>query len=209
MARAGWILALSLILTVVPNTWAAVGPASNDQLMQEGFQQFDQNTASGWNVLMLQRDYADAAAVMRRYAEVNSSKLATWQKGSLAFHLGRVYALEGARDEAIAAFRQALASNGLSNTAYVQALIAFLEGDRAALVRDRSIVAQTDPGPWRKADLAEIDELIKYFGRPYEAAFGALSCVDHPRTASDGLWAGFCEAVKQKYTALYRARGAH
>ena len=159
-------------------TSAATTPATPDPSQQESFQQFDQSSDSGWRTLELQSKYSEGISLIQDYREANSAKLLQWQKASLAFHLGDLYALAGDKEQAIAAYQQALAFNAASNGAYIQAFIAFLSQDRTALLKARETLATTNPGPWQKGDVAVVDELIKYFGRPYEAVFGAMGCVD-------------------------------
>ena len=123
----------------------------------------------------------------------------------MAFHLGDLYALAGDRGQAIAAYQQALASSAAANPAYIQAFIAFLSQDRAALLKARETLATTNPGPWQKGDVAVVDELIKYFGQPYEAVFGAMSCVDKTVSTSASQSQGYCQALLKKYAALYKS----
>lgn len=198
------VLAVMLIVGLTSGLQAHADSPDVDALMQEDFQQFDQHSDSGWNVQMFEMKYPEAVEAIQDYSTTHAGKLATWQQGSLDFHLGRVYALEGQRDHAVAAFRQALATQALGNPAYVEAFIAFLEGDREALVKDRDVVATTNPGPWQAADLDDVDEMLKYFGKPYEVAFGALTCVDNKTPVTDALLSTYCQVLLKKYATLYQ-----
>lgn len=199
------VMAAVLVLGLSSGTSAATNPASSDSMKQESFQQFDQSLDSGWRVLELQSKYSEAIALIQDYQEANSAKLLRWQNASLAFHLGDLYALAGDGEQAIAAYRQALASNAAGNPAYIQAFIAFLSQDHAALLKARETLATTNPGPWQKGDVAVVDELIKYFGQPYEAVFGAMGCVDKTMRDSSPLWPQYCRTLLEKYAAVYRS----
>ena len=185
--------------------YAATTPTAPDPNLQESFQQFDQSSESGWRVLELQSKYSEGISLIQDYREANSAKLLNWQKASLAFHLGDLYALAGDNERAIAAYQQAFAFNAAANGAYIQAFIAFLSQDRTALLKARETLATTNPGPWQKGDVAVVDELIKYFGQPYEAAFGAMGCVDKTIRDSRPLWPQYCRGVLVKYAAVYKS----
>ena len=194
-----------LALDLCPRAPAATTQASPDPVLQESFQQFDQSSDSPWQLLELRSKYSEGIALIQNYRKANSAKLLKWQKASLAFHLGDLYALEGDKEQAIAAYQQAFAFNAATNGAYIQAFIAFLSQDRAALLKDRETLATTNPGPWQKGDVAVTDELIKYFGQPYEAVFGAMGCVDMTIRDSRPLWPQYCQVVLVRYAAVYKS----
>lgn len=201
--RAGFIL-----LVVVLALWLCSGfttpPAatSNDVLVQQSFQQFDQSLDTGWRVLQVQRDYRGAAKTILDYMSAHSTTLEPWQKASLAFHLGHVYALMDDRADAIHWFKKSLSYHAMGNPAYVEGFIAFLQNDKKSLLADRHSVASNDPGPWQLQDLHEMDAMIEYFGAPFEAAWGALNCINMAAKA-DPHWPGFCRAMADKYHDIY------
>ena len=178
------------------------GQMPTNALMHESFQQFDQNLNGGWRILQLQRDYLGAADAILGYMSKHSADLKTWQMASLAFHLGHVYALMDDRADAIHWFKKSLSYHAMGNPAYVEGFIAFLQNDKPALIADRHTVATTNLGPWQAADLKEMDVMIEYFGAPFEAAWGALNCLELAAEA-DPQWADFCRAVSKKYHDVY------
>ncbi len=149
---------------------AFAGPRTTNALMQESFQQFDQKLDTGWRVLQVQGDYVGAANTMLDYLSMHTATLKPWQKDSLAFHLGHVYALAGKRDEAIYWFRKSIAGHRMDNPAYVNGFIDFLQNDKPALLADRSSIAAMHPSLARAGDLREMDAMLEYFGEPFEAA---------------------------------------
>jgi tetratricopeptide (TPR) repeat protein len=199
------VLAIMLVAVFSLGLQAHAGPPEVDALMQESFQQFDQSPDSRWRVLLLQSKYSEGIALIQDYRGANSAKLLDWQKASLAFHLGDLYALAGDREQAIAAYRQSLAFNAAGNPAYIQAFIAFLGQDRVALLKAREALATAQPAAWQKGDVAVVDELIKYFGQPYEAVFGAMSCVDKTVSTSASQSQAYCQTLLEKYAAVYKS----
>lgn len=192
------------------SSWANARPhpIATDQLMHESFRQFDQSDG-GWRTLQVRRDYRGAADAIRTYMTVHAAALNRWQRASLSFHLAHIYALEGESSLAIRWFRQSNAYHVFGNPAYPESFVAFLRNDRAALLQARHIIATTNPGPWRAADLKEIDAMIEYFGDPFEAAWGALMCHGALATVTRNVaaWGSYCAAVDVKYRGLYRAHG--
>jgi tetratricopeptide (TPR) repeat protein len=180
---------------------------SANDLTLESFQKFDQSLDTGWRVLQVQRDYRGAAKAILDYISVHSATLKPWQKASLAFHLGHVYALAGERDQAIRWFRKSIDGHRLGNPEYVESFIAFLQNDKPALIADRRIVANTNPGAWRTHDLGEMDAMLEYFGEPFEAAWGAYTC-HIQRTENTGpAWVPYCKVVDTKYRDIYLEHG--
>ncbi|MGH2508849.1 MAG: hypothetical protein ACRESX_07765 [Gammaproteobacteria bacterium] len=181
--------------------------ASDNALMQESFQQFDQNLSGGWRTLQVKGDYLGAAKAMLDYLSVHSATLKPGQKDSLAFHLGHVYALAGNKQEAIHWFRKSIADHLMGNPAYTQSFIAFLENDRSAFLADRHTIATINPGPWRAGDLREMDTMLEYFGEPFEAAWGALNCHNPAAESTTAAWIEYCRAMDAKYRDLYAKHG--
>ena len=197
-AAALWLFCAHAVFAAAP---------SSDALMSESFQQFDQKMDTGWRTLQLKGDYLGAADAILRYRTLHAAELDDWQKGSLAFHLGHCYAMAGETAKAIAAFRDALASGGWGNPAYIEGFIAFLQGDKTTLMDARHAIAATNPGPWQKDDLAEMDAMLTYFGQPFEAAWAALNCHDPGIKTDTPEWAAYCHAADRKYRNTFLAHG--
>lgn len=202
------LLAAVLALGLCTGSSAATPAAVTDaRLMRESFRQFDQNLKGGWRTLQVQRDYLGAAHAMLEYLSVHSAILKPWQKDSLAFHLGHVYALAGKRQEAIHWFQKSIADHRMGNPAYTESFIAFLENDKPALLADRHTIATTNPGPWRAEDLREMDAMLDYFGDPFEAAWSALMCHSPAAEGTGAAWFSYCKAIDAKYRRLYAKHG--
>jgi len=186
---------------------AALTAVSHKALMNESFQQFDQNLNTGWRVLQLQRDYLGAANAMLEYLSVHSTTLKLWQKDSLAFHLGHIYALAGKKREAIHWFKKSMADHLMDNPTYTESFIVFIEKDKPALLEDRDTIATTHPGPSRAQDLREMDVMLEYFGESFEAAWGALNCHNPATKETTAAWISYCKDMDAKYRKIYLQHG--
>ncbi len=196
-----------LAVSVCPGLSMASPVPSDHALMQESFQQFDQNLNSGWRLLQVRRDYLGAAHAMLEYLSVHSATLKPWQEDSLAFHLGHVYALAGKRQEAIHWFQKSIADHRMDNPTYAESFIAFLENKKPVLIADRRIIATRRPGPLRTNDLREMDAMLEYFGEPFEAAWGALNCHNPAAGSATAAWIACCGAIDAKYRKLFLQHG--
>ena len=196
-----------LAVSVCPGLSMASPVPSDHALMQESFQQFDQNLNSGWRLLQVRRDYLGAAHAMLEYLSVHSATLKLWQKDSLAFHLGHVYALVGQGQQASHWFRKSLTGHLLGNPAYVKGFIAFLQNDKPALLVDRHKIEAMRPSLTRVEDLSEMDAMIEYFGEPFEAAWGALNCHNPAAESTTAAWIAYCGAIDAKYRKLFLQHG--
>lgn len=201
-----FLVAATLLMGLVQLAYPAPVTPDPAFMNQQSFKEFDQDMDTGWRVLELQMQYTQAVDAIRAYEQANAARLQPWQRASLEYHLAHMYALEGDKQRSIEAFNRVLASDALGNSAYVQASIAFLSGDREALLRDRQTIATSNPGPWQKGDLVEVDAMLKYFGQPFEAVFASLTCVDKTLPISGPLWPAYCDAMLKKYAAVYQIK---
>ncbi len=202
-----WLIpaATALWFICAPGAWAAA--PSDSALMNESFLQFDQKMDTGWRTLQVKGDYRGAAEAILQYQAVHAAELKDWQKGSLAYHLAHCYALGGGTPKAIEWFQKSLATGGWGNPAYIQGFIDFLKGDKTALEDARHTIATTNPGPWQAQDLDEMDEMLAYFGEPFEAAWAALNCHDPGIKTDKPDWVNYCRTADAKYRALYLKHG--
>ena len=103
-------------------------------------------------------------------SHVYRSSLALEELRLLHFHQGQTLALAGRRKEAITPLREALGGEPTREwLAYVEATIAFLDSDRAALRAARDRYAALSAAA--SARLRVIDGLIACFERPYAEAW--------------------------------------
>lgn len=198
------LITAALVACAIAMPTLASNTQTDKALLSEDFTQFDQHLDSGWRLVAFQRKYLEAATLMETYQKQNAQTLLPWQNASLAYHLGVVYSLMNERQTAIFWFRQALAPKLLGNPAYVYAHIAFEANDREDLLQARDKIVKYKPSTTRTEDLGETDAMIEYFGEPFEAAFGALNCIEHVPINSS-MWHSFCKTMMEKYGALYQA----
>jgi tetratricopeptide (TPR) repeat protein len=140
------------------------------------YQDFDQQPGGGWRKIAEEKRFLDAAKLIAYY-EKEKQNLAEWQHVNLRFHAGQLYAIAGRKDEAIACFKKALyrrepAASPIRWNAYVQATIAFLEGDRKTLLARREEIAKGPKFKGAVVNLDVVDGLIEHFGESYAAAYG-------------------------------------
>ena len=147
---------------------------------------FDQDMTGGWRELADRPGcMASAADLIRAYRAHAQSRLSIlyWHEGQLRATLGD-YA---AAIPLLEASRKPQDSSGWNP--YVDATVAFLRGDRAALVQARDrLAALPRPPDFRDQVLANgfhltwpmnlevVDGLLRCFGRPYREAYSAAEC---------------------------------
>jgi hypothetical protein len=136
---------------------------------------FDQSLGEGWRKIADKGNYLEAAELIDAY-EREKKGLEDWQKLTLRFHAGQMYAFANTRKLAIARFKTTLYDKEPPNypvrwNAYVNATIAFLEKDREKLMEFREEIAK---GPKIKDEIPNldvVDRFIKYFDEPYSVAY--------------------------------------
>lgn len=207
MNLVNWLMPLAGALWLFCAPAALATTPSDSTLINESFQQFDQNLDTGWRTLQLKRDYLGALEAIRQYQAAHAAELNEAQKASLAFHLAHCYAMAGDKAKAIEWFQRSIDSGWSGNPAYIQGFIDFLNGDKAALVEARHTLASTNPGPWRAGDLKEMDEMLAYFGAPFEAAWSALNCHDPGVDGEGPEWIAYCRAMDAKYRETFLKHG--
>lgn len=147
---------------------------------------FDQDMNGGWRALA-QRPGCEgvAADLVHAYRSNLESHLSIlyWHEGQLRANIGQI-------PEAIRLMEQSRkADDRFGWNPYVDATVAFLSGDRAALAAARgALAALPRPEGFRDEvlangfrmtwppNLAVVDGLVRCFGRPYREAYGAPSC---------------------------------
>lgn len=137
------------------------------------FAEFDQNDAAGWRALSAVGCEADAAILIEKYiaAQEHPHPVLTW-------HHAQMLARTGDYGRAIRIARLTLrpedgeAKNGFQWNDYVNATIAFLQGDDASLkhFRERLAVAAAR-FPINRPNLVSVDRLQSCFGKPYKDAY--------------------------------------
>jgi hypothetical protein len=151
-------------------------------LMDMGFNAFDQDMQGGWRALSQRPGCEARAADLIHTYRV----LAEHRMSILYWHEGQLRAALGQTEEAIRLFEQSRKPDDQYGwNPYVDATIAFLRGDREALIAARGRLAalprpagfeeRTLPGGFRTTwplNLQVVDGLIRCFGRTYREAYG-------------------------------------
>jgi len=152
-------------------------------------QEFDQ-TPAGWRSLDAEGCEAVGADAIARYREVNRQALAGEDTGTLIWHEGQLRAAAGQTETAIALMLEGRDEESDALQPYVDASVAFLRQDRAALLAARArLVALPVPDYFARAaeryrasypdlpplswplNLDKVDGFIACFDRPYREAY--------------------------------------
>ena len=181
------ILAPSLLAQEAENNIAQVCDYDRDAMLALDEQAFDQDMNGGWRTLARDPCLEVAADLIRDYREVNEieTSISYW-------HEGQLRATAGMRDEAIPLLEKARHDpdeDKFGWNYYVDATIAFLNSDKAALEKARENLAQIhkpenlpmndiNGNPieisW-PPNLDVVDGLIACFEKNYSEAYG-INC---------------------------------
>ena len=192
MKRTAILVALAAFSTALAVRAQSNGAADDSQscaydraaLLALEEQSFDQDLEGGWRAVARQQGCLEAAAnLIRDYREANglSSYILFWHEAQL-----RAYSDD--TQPAIALFEQSYKApdDGLGWNIYVDATVAFMRGDREALLAARKrLVAlpeppnrftvdvngnEIEPPPW-PPNLRVVDNLIRCYERTYAEAY--------------------------------------
>ena len=163
-----------------------------DSMMAMDFNTFDQTSGSGWRMVADMLGCALVAAdLIRDYIDLHSPN-----ERIIVFHEAQMRAKGGQTARAIELFRQTREAEGQSSffgwNQYVDATIAFLEGDKEALRDAReSLASLPKPSNFRAVDrdgnpvelswppnLHLVDGFLKCFEETYETAYDDCSRAD-------------------------------
>ena len=169
--------AFALMLAIAPAGGEDCAVTEVETMAQVGltYSEFDGRAGrAGWRQLIARGCADEAVTLLQRYRAVNHDRFTAAQRQEVAFHIGQAYALAGRDAEALLAFELALGADLTAEwRSYVEATLAFLRRDRAALARARAAYAAA-PGadPMR---LKVIEGFLACPDRPYmEAAHCAM-----------------------------------
>lgn len=145
-------------------------------LLALDYQAFDQSLPDGgWRGFANRGCFTLARDLIEDYAAAHRGGLAAPQERVLLWHAGQLSAQLEERERAVGSMARAVdpAEKGDETflwNPYVRGTIAFLRGDRAALGRERELLARgTDPGSHR--NLRIIDAFARCFGAAYARAY--------------------------------------
>ena len=137
------------------------------------FDAFDQDDHQGWRPLGDAGCEAEAATLVAAWASRQPHPHPV-----LAWHRAQMLAKAGQTDEAIAAARATLHpphgddASGFDWNDYVDATIAFLQGDKPALQKGRDLLAAAaQQSEFNLPNLRSADRLLRCFGQPYKRAY--------------------------------------
>ncbi len=182
-------------------------PCASDRgaLLALDYDSFDQNPDGGWRAVAARDDCRGAAAdLIRDYRDRHGQALiAARQMKILYWHEGQLRAFAGQAVDAAALFAQADDEGplGAAWNAYVDATVAFMRADLAALIDAHGRLEPLTPDAEaaaalraaglpadRAMNLAVVEGLIACFDRPYRVAYGR-DCQAAFADASLDTWA--------------------
>lgn len=187
------ILVLSLALAATGMAADDTGPCVYDRTAMLALDQqaFDQDMDGGWRALAARPGCTLAAAdLIRDYRRAHGS-----DAGILYWHEGQLRANAGQTGQAIELFeRSRKADDPFGWNPYVDASIAFLRGDRPALLAARDALARLPrPADFAPRDqngepieirwppnLQVVDRLIACFGQGYRIAYSGSCAAPQP-----------------------------
>ncbi len=174
-------MAFSRVVIALLLLFSAAADASNCKaLFKEHLQsdltlpysEFDQTHGKGWRLLTDQNCDLEAAKLIERYIEKNAAS-----ESSLIWHIAQARASAGKYRSAIKYAKRSLstpekdAKTKFRWNDYVLGTIAFLEKDKAALIKHRDVLdAEKDSHFGNKMNLKLLNSFIHYYDKSYKYA---------------------------------------
>jgi hypothetical protein len=179
-----FVLALALQAHAPPAPAGPAGPCGVDEraMLALGMDAFDQDHDGGWRAVSARSDCEGAAAdLIKSYREFMQDRIPIlyWHEGQLRANLGQNAAAIQLMDRTRRASDDPRAPWW---NPYVDGTIAFLRGDRPALLAARGRLAAVPRPADIPADrawppnLRVVDGLVRCFGQSYRAAYGTEAC---------------------------------
>ena len=152
-----------------------ISPAEEEKLLSMSYDIFDQSE-NGWRQYAKNSCYYQTGNLIDTYLEKNKNLLQDWQIIGITWHAGQMYAFNNNYEIAKTRFEHSINPNEPENTPirwndYVNATIAFLNGDMTKLKFYRDKIANGPTFNGKKQNLDVVDNLIQYFGQPYSVAY--------------------------------------
>ncbi|WP_125782087.1 hypothetical protein [Pseudoalteromonas rubra] len=164
-----------LALSLSSFTYATCEQSLSSQVKQldADLATFDQTAKSGWRKLAAEKCYKQAATLIEQYIEQANS-----DNSALQWHLLQMHAMAGNTPQAIKLGHEIVAKAPPSQPAflwkeYVQATVAFLEGDNQQLLHNRNLLARHKHSKPNEMNLMALDRLIANIKKPYADAYFA------------------------------------
>lgn len=149
--------------------------SSSEAALALSYEEFDQTPGSGWRVLAENgKRYPEAARLIEKYL-TQHRELNLFQRVTLHWHAGQLWAFDGNNNKALhhlafARLDPEPPNHPLRWNDYVEATVAFLEGDRAKLLAARNRMAAKSPND---ANLPIVNSLVANFGVACGTAYRA------------------------------------
>jgi hypothetical protein len=146
-------------------------PLEFQALMALDYQAFDQTPPDGgWRGIV---DNVDAGKTLDAYRVHHLDTLVDWQARVITWHAGQVYAMADLKELGVARFKKSFnpaepADDQFKWNAYVRGSIAFLEKDKATLIKARDEVLKADPENVNGKLLAAF---VRCFDKSYKEAY--------------------------------------
>ncbi len=181
MSRSTFSIVFALSILV----GCASPPASDADLADTSFRAFTQLQSFGWRGLAEKRRYDDAATLVRRYLKIHLDDLETWQVSVLQFHEAQMLACAGDTAGALALLPGSRIipqpkELAIDWNAMVDAVEAFLEKDRDALIAAQSKIDLRSDSPANRIEKERVAQLVSNFGRPYQLAWRPGGSIEAP-----------------------------
>ncbi len=181
-----FLLALAAGAHAEPPTSAPSAPTSspaceyNKDILELGFEKFDQEINGGWRPLSYAGCEEKAAQVIRIYRSrlQFAIPLLYWHEGQLRANMGDYKAAIALMEKS----RSPDAEDYGGWNPYVDATISFLKNDRKGLVKAKArLEQQMKPDDWPKEvewpqNHTAVEGLLRCFGKPYKIAYGSPEC---------------------------------
>lgn len=172
-------------------TTSLSGTMNTQELRDLSWHQFDQGPGKYWRELANVRRFSEAAELIEQYLALHPELAQGVQKinGSiLHFHAAQCWASAEGKEEALK--HLALSKHEVPDTSpgsllwndYVSGTEAFLRNDKAALLTAHERLARG--ADINKPNLAVLDRMLAYFGKPYAEAYETKG-QDHKALSAD------------------------
>ena len=159
-----------LVLFVAAPAHAACPSAPAAEQTSLSYDKFDTGEGpTAWRSLLNRGCVDTAVATLEAYREANEAQMTPEQRSEIHFHMGQALAMSGRNADSIPHFQHAAAVGGSAEwMAYVDAHLAFVRKDRAALVR--ALAAYEKAANPESMRLRFIRGFMKCVDKPYMEA---------------------------------------
>ena len=149
-----------------------------EALLKMTYQAFDQTPDSGWRVMADKDEYTAAGQLIEQYIEAHDD-LTSQNIRVLRFHAGQMFAFDHQYDKARPHFVASRTENEPDDSpvkwnAYVNATIAFLDGDLKSIEEARSEIASGPEFNGQIPNLNIVDAMLASPEKPYAEVYNSF-----------------------------------